>query len=91
MLWGKESDGEAFIGIGVRPDLCNRGYGCLILEDTCGISKRLYPKKPLYLEVRIWNQRAINCYLKAGFRMEGQPYQRETGGGVGTFYRMVRE
>lgn len=87
----REEVGEVFVGIGVKPDLCNRGYGRLMLEEACNISKYLYPKKSLCLEVRTWNQRAINCYLKAGFRINGEPYRKETGSGVGMFYRMVRE
>ena len=54
-------------------------------------SKKLYPNKPLYLEVRTWNTRAVKCYEKAGFRIDGQAYELTTGIGTGTFYRMIRE
>ena len=47
--------------------------------------------KPLYLEVRTWNIRAVKCYQKAGFRIDGQAYELTTGIGTGTFYRMIRE
>lgn len=53
--------------------------------------KKLYPNKPLYLEVRTWNTRAVKCYEKAGFRIDGQAYELTTGIGTGTFYRMIRE
>lgn len=82
---------EVFIGIGVNPEFCNRGYGQQMLQEVYEISKRLYPAKPLYLEVRSWNKRAIRCYEKAGFKVEGFPYQLETGIGLGTFYRMTRK
>ena len=54
-------------------------------------SKKLYPNKPLYLEVRTWNTTAVKCYEKAGFRIDGQAYELTTGIGTGTFYRMIRE
>lgn len=82
---------QVFIGIGVKPELCSKGYGQRILRETCRISKELHPDKPLYLEVRTWNKRAIRCYQKAGFEIVGVPFEQRTGSGVGTFYRMVKE
>ena len=86
-----EEKTEVFIGIGVNPDLCGKHYGQQILLIAYEISKRLYPNKPLYLEVRTWNTRAVKCYEKAGFRIDGQAYELTTGIGTGTFYRMVKE
>ena len=54
------------------------------------ISKKRYPNKPLYLEVRTWNTRAIKCYEKAGFQIDGEPYALTTGIGTGMFYRMTK-
>lgn len=85
-----EEEKEVFIGIGIKPDLCNKHYGQSILKETYAISKSLYPDKPLYLEVRTWNKRAVNCYLKAGFEIDGEPFEQKTGSGVGIFYRMVK-
>lgn len=59
-----EKKEEVFIGIGVNPDLCNKHYGQRMLLITYEISKKLYPNKPLYLEVRTWNIRAVKCYQK---------------------------
>ena len=87
----KEEETEVFVGIGVKPELCSRGYGQRILQETYSLSKELYPDKSLYLEVRTWNERALHCYLKAGFRIVGEPFEQRTGSGVGTFYRMVKE
>ena len=89
IYWRKKE--EVFIGIGVNPDLCNKHYGQRMLLITYEISKKLYPNKPLYLEVRTWNIRAVKCYQKAGFRIDGQAYELTTGIGTGTFYRMIRE
>lgn len=86
-----EEDKEVFIGIGVNPNCCSKGYGQQMLEITYAISKKLYPTKPLYLEVRDWNTRAIHCYEKAGFTKDGLPYEFETNIGSGRFYRMIRK
>lgn len=87
----QEENKEVFIGIGVRPDKCGQGLGRQILQEAYRISKSRWPEKPLYLHVRTWNQRAVNCYKKAGFRIDGKPFTLETGIGEGRFYRMVRE
>lgn len=84
-----EEPHEVFIGIGVAPNICGRGYGQKILRLAQNISKSLYPRKPLYLEVRTWNTRAIECYQKAGFSIDGQPFEQKTMSGTGHFYRMV--
>jgi len=86
-----EKETEVFIGIGVDPDLCGRRYGRRMLGQAYEISKERYPHKPLYLEVRTWNTRAVKCYEKAGFRIDGEPYDLTTGIGNGRFYRMVKE
>lgn len=87
----KEEDERVCIALGVHPDLCGRGYGRQMLKDACEIAKALYPEKSLYLEVRTWNRRAIRCYQKAGFAIEGEPYEMETLSGKSMFYRMTRE
>lgn len=86
-----EEQNEVFIGIGVNPDLCDKHYGRQMLLTAYEISKKLYPTKPLYLEVRTWNKRAVKCYEKAGFTIDGQAYELTTGIGTGKFYRMVKE
>ena len=84
-----EEDREIMIGIGVAPEYCGRGYGREMLETTCGLSETMFPGKPLYLEVRTWNARAVRCYEKAGFVINGEPFTQRTGLGEGTFYRMM--
>ena len=85
-----EEKAEVFIGIGVNPNLCGKHYGRRMLALSYEISKTRYPSKPLYLEVRTWNARAIKCYEKAGFQIDGEPFEMTTGIGVGTFYRMTK-
>ena len=86
-----EEPEEVFIGIGVSPEHCGRGYGQQMLLGAYEMSKRLYPAKPLYLEVRTWNTRAMRCYEKAGFEIAAPAYRLETGIGSGTFYKMTRK
>ena len=86
-----EKDTEVFIGISVNPDLCGKHYGRRMLEEAYCISKALYPEKPLYLEVRTWNTRAVKCYQNAGFHIDGEPYKLTTAIGTDMFFRMVRE
>ena len=86
----RERGDQALVGVGVAPDLCGRGYGQAILEQVFRLSQERYPGKPLCLEVRVWNRRAIRCYHRAGFRIEGEPYQRVTPTGPGLFYWMTR-
>ena len=86
-----EEDTEVFFGIGVAPTFCNRGYGQEICRLSRALSRQLYPEKPLYLEVRTWNLRAVRCYEKAGFRIAGEAIKKITPIGEGTFYRMTAD
>ena len=61
-----------------------------MVKTMIELSKQLFPNKPLYLEVRTWNERAIACYQKAGFVVEGDGFTQKTYDGEGTFYRMIR-
>lgn len=86
-----EEENEVFIGIGVDPELCGKGYGQKILNVVSGITTQLYPNKREYLEVRTWNTRAVRCYEKAGFKIDGEAFEQQTDMGKGTFYRMIRD
>ena len=80
-----------FFGIGANPDCCGRGYGQLMTKTACENSRSLFPGKPLYLEVRTWNTRAVRCYEKAGFHIVGEPIRQTTSAGEGVFYHMIHE
>lgn len=84
-----EEDAGVFVGIGVEPSRCGQHKGSAILRQAVQLAGRLYPGKRPYLEVRTWNQRAIRCYQRAGFQIDGEPFQQVTGAGTGTFYRMI--
>lgn len=85
-----EEENEVFFGIGINPDCCNHGYGQQMTRIACELSQTLFPGKPLYLEVRTWNTRAVRCYEKAGFCITGEPILQKTSLGEGLFYRMSR-
>ncbi len=87
----QEEENAVFLGIGLRPELCGKGYGSAVIEDCCRISEELYPGKTIYLVVRTWNQQAIRCYEKAGFVVDGEPFEINTYSGIGVFYRMIRK
>lgn len=82
---------EVFFGIGASPDYCNKGYGQQMTQTAWEISQQLFPGKPVYLEVRTWNKRAVRCYEKAGFHIVGDPIHQTTSAGDGVFYHMIRE
>jgi len=46
-------------------------------------------RKIVPIEVRTWNSRAVKCYEKAGFIIDGEPIKQTTSIGEGVFYRMV--
>ncbi|MBQ9120124.1 MAG: GNAT family N-acetyltransferase [Lachnospiraceae bacterium] len=86
----REESTEVLIGIGVRPNCCGKGFGRRILDEVYRTSKAQSPNKPLCLEVRTWNQRAIKCYQKAGFEIDGAPCELTTPSGTGMFVRMKK-
>ncbi len=83
-----EEEREVFLGIGVAPDCCDKGYGQQMCRMACDLSKQIFAGKPIYLEVRTWNTRAVRCYEKAGFRIVGDPIIQTTRIGTGEFYHM---
>lgn len=86
----KEEEEKVFLGIGVKPQFCSKGYGYEIMENACKIANHMYPNKQLYLEVRTWNKRAISCYEKAGFVIDGNEFIQQTLIGEGPFFRMCK-
>ena len=47
-----------------------------ICEEALALSRESYPGKTIYLEVRTWNLRAVKCYEKAGFNIDGEPIKQ---------------
>lgn len=51
-----------FFGIGIKPNYCSKGIGKVITKMVLIESQNRFPNKPVILEVRTWNKRAVNCY-----------------------------
>ena len=83
-----EEASEVFLGIAANPAFCNQGYGQKMTQAAYEIARELFWNKPLYLEVRTWNKRAVRCYEKAGFHIDGEAFTQKTAIGEGSFYRM---
>ena len=80
--------GGVLLGIGLRPDRCDRGLGALAMELAVAEAHRRFTGRRLGLEVRSFNTRAIRCYQKAGFRTVAT-LRRRTGLGPGEFRVMA--
>lgn len=79
-----------FFGIGVKPDYCSKGIGKTITKMALTESQKRFPDKPVVLEVRTWNKRAVQCYQSQGFEIV-EVKKQETYIGPGEFYVMKYE
>lgn len=86
----KDTETGIFLGIGVNPLYCNKGYGKEIINISSVIAKEKFNKNNLYLEIRTWNKRAICCYKKSGFEIIGTAFMQKTNIGYGEFFRMIK-
>ncbi|RED53180.1 GNAT family N-acetyltransferase [Cohnella lupini] len=73
------------IGMGLRPDCCDRGWGRLLTELVVQEARRREPGMEIDLEVEKWNRRAIKVYEKAGFVVADEYERRASHGIVGVF------
>lgn len=78
---------EVFFGIGLNPRMCGKGLGKIITKMAIEESKRRFKGKDIKLEVRTWNDRAINCYKSQGFEII-EIINNKTYIGYGEFYIM---
>lgn len=76
-----------FFGIGIKPNFCGKGIGKIITKMALIESQKKFPNKPVVLEVRTWNKRAMNCYKSQGFEIV-ETKQQQTKIGFGEFYVM---
>lgn len=76
------------VGIGLRPDLCDKGLGPAIIKLAVAEAARRKPGAEIDLEVEQWNKRAIRAYEKAGFKVTDQ-YSRRATHGIVYIYCMV--
>ncbi|MGL5150367.1 MAG: GNAT family N-acetyltransferase [Clostridium sp.] len=78
---------SVFFGIGINPNYCSKGIGKVITNMALVECQNRFPNKPVVLEVRTWNTRAINCYKSQGFEIV-EVKEQETHIGFGEFYVM---
>jgi len=77
-LWHREAE----IGIGIRADECNKGYGA---EAITAFVDYIFSETGLThigLGARIWNKRALRCYEKCGFTRCGESTMKLNGKNV---------
>lgn len=79
---------KAFIGIGLKPSLCGKGYGSNIMGLLIEECKRRFPNKIIALEVRSFNKRAINCYKSIGFEIRDKYIKKTLNNSEDEFYYM---
>lgn len=65
------------LGIGLKPSLCGKGMGQVIMKLLIQESRKRFPDCPIGLEVRTFNKRAIKCYENIGFQIKKR-YRRDT-------------
>ncbi len=85
-----EDRGKTFIGVGLKPSWCGKGYGKDIMNLLIEECKKRFPDNPIALEVRIFNKRAVKCYQTVGFRIKDK-YIKNTLNGKDEFYCMEYE
>lgn len=76
------------IGLGLRPDSCDRGFGPAVIAMAVEQAKLRQPGAEIDLEVEQWNRRAIRAYQKAGFVITDQ-YERKAMHGTVFVFCMV--
>jgi len=73
-------EGFLDIGLGMRPDLCGKGYGVSFLSKGLEFAQELYKTTQFRLTVVTFNERAIKAYTKAGFLVEREVTHLNTKG-----------
>ena len=57
------------MGIGLSPRKVGHGLGGEIIAQSIKEIRKNYPETKITLKVRSWNERAIKCYIKSGFKI----------------------
>lgn len=60
---------SVFFGIGIKPEYCGMGIGKEIISLGLQECRNKYSTKPIVLNVRTWNMRAVKCYESQGFKI----------------------
>ncbi|MBU5425547.1 GNAT family N-acetyltransferase [Tissierella pigra] len=81
-------DDKVYIGIGLKPCCCGKGYGKDIMKLLIEECKRKFPNNRIALEVRSFNKRAINCYINVGFKIKDKYIKKTFDDSEDEFYYM---
>lgn len=82
-----EKNDEIIVGIGVNPQYLSMGIGKFAIKNFTDWLISNYPYKSICLEVRTWNERAVQCYKNSGYIIT-KTLEKETPLGIGEFYKM---
>lgn len=82
--------GKVYIGVGLKPEYCGKGFGNYFLNDSVKLAKEKYPNAILFLEVRSWNKRAIKSYEKIGFKIVRTVISKDRQGNNTEFVEMEK-
>lgn len=85
----KLQDGQAEVGLGLRPDLTGRGLGLPFVQAGLRFAEQALGATSFTLAVAAFNERAITVYERAGF-VAGEHYLHATNGALHDFVRMTR-
>lgn len=77
-----QPDGAVEIGLGLAPDICGKGNGAAFVRSLTTYAQQKHPQKPLYMEVRPFNQRAVRCYEKCGYTATAQYTKQQPWGKI---------
>lgn len=79
---------RTYIGIGLKPSFCGKGYGKDIMNLLIEECKVRFPNNTIALEVRSFNKRAINCYKNIGFEIKDKYIKKTFNNSEDEFYYM---
>lgn len=85
----QEVEDRIDLGIGLNPEYCGKGLGPAVMQALVNKAMSLFPNKTIGLEVRQFNERAIKCYEKVGFKLVSK-YMKETINGYVQFALMLK-
>ncbi|MCA0173044.1 GNAT family N-acetyltransferase [Bacillus sp. RAR_GA_16] len=86
----KVDDRTYDIGLGMRPDLTNKGKGLEFIKAGLAFINKKYNPSKITLSVATFNQRAINVYRKLGFK-DVHTFMQDTNGSTFEFLKMEYE
>lgn len=78
---------KILIGVGVNPNYLSIGIGKNVINQFTKWLRNSFSNKTIYLEVRAWNNRAIECYKKCGYTIYDE-FMQSTPLGYDKFYRL---